>query len=252
MANEERATPYNRPLPQWQPPAPEDPSATRLVEGGALKLNDQDREGLAKWFQASFMNQLSENSWFTRDWLPEFMAPLYYTVNANFDKAIDLIDKNNEQFLKLREEVLVEVAKVRKEIAADVVKARDDMQRQMADWVKTKNKEFTDELAKMRQIVMTKCNSDLNVMRDDLLRVLRRDMKDDIRKINDGLIITRSVESADRIEENAKAIKAAVETTRTDMMTIYNTDLQSMRAEILDVLRQELAQEIIKMREAKT
>ena len=35
------------------------------------------------------------------------------------------------------------------------------------------------------------------------------------------------------------------------MMTAYNTDLKSMHAEILHVLRQELAQEIIKMREAK-
>jgi dGTP triphosphohydrolase len=244
----EHRTSFNTPIPQWQPPAPEDPTASPLVVGGALKLNDHDRAGFS--FRQSFMNQFEEGSWFTRDWIPELFEPLHRTINDNFDKALDLIDKSSEDVLALREEVLIEVVKVRKEIKADIVKVHDDVQQEMKDWVNTKNKEFTDEVAELRRVVMNKCNSDLNVMRDDLLRVLRKDMADEIRKMNAGLVKTRDAETSDRIEETVQAIKTATDTTRSEMMTTYNADVQSIHAEILQTLRQELAQEILKMREA--
>jgi hypothetical protein len=54
-----------------------------------------------------------------------------------------------------------------------------------------------------------------------------------------------------KTSEQARAIQTAVDTTHAEMMTAYNIDLKSMHAEILDVLRRELAQESLKMRGAK-
>ena len=48
--------------------------------------------------------------------------------------------------------------------------------------------------------------------------------------------------------ELAKHVQIIAETTRTEMMTSYNADLKSIHANLLHVLRQELAQEIVKMR----
>jgi hypothetical protein len=236
-----RHTPFNTPMPQWQPPAPQDPTATRLVEGGSLKLNPLDREGLEEWFRQSFKRQVAdENSWFSREWFPQLLVPLYRSLNSNFNETIDLIDKSNEDVLKLREEVLIEVAKASEEMAAEVVKARADMKKEMVDWINVKNKEFTAEVAKMRQRMVDKCNDDLNVMREDLLRVLRMEMLNEICK-----------ESGARDVKSSEHIQSAVDTTHAEMMTAYNADVKSMHAEILDVLRRELAQEIVKMRKAK-
>src|SRR5882724_230341 len=72
---EEKATPYNRPIPQggWvERSAPTDPTASPIATGGSLLLNDRDRAGLNEWFQSSFQNQFKHRtSWFGTDWFPE-------------------------------------------------------------------------------------------------------------------------------------------------------------------------------------
>jgi dGTP triphosphohydrolase len=249
MSEVERATPYNRPMPQWSPPAPQDPTAAPLAEGGSLKLNPYDRAALTAWFGESFLHQLRDDSWFCRDWLPDFMAPIYKTLNANFKELIGRIGKSNEDVLQLREEVLIEVAKARKEMAADIVKARADMRQDQINWIGTKDREFKAEVAKMRRLQIEKCNSDLNIMRDDLLRVLRRDMADEVRKVDANWIKNQNAKASADTKEVVQTIEAAVEIALTEMVTTYNVDIKSMRAEILDTLRKELAQEIIKMAE---
>jgi hypothetical protein len=234
-------------MPQWQAPAPQDPTAAPFVDGGFLRLNPRDVAGLHAWFQESFQNQLRDDSWFTREWFPQLLAPLRKTLNSNFKELTDHINKSREDVLELREEVLTEVAKAHKEMTAAVVQARADMRKEQINWVNIKNKEFMTEVAKMRQSMVTKCNDDLNTMRTDLLKVLRREMADEILKASKDLIRTQNVKAS----EAAQSIQTAVDTTHSEMMTAYNTDLKSMHAEILDVLRRELAQEIIKMRGKK-
>jgi hypothetical protein len=252
MSEQHRHTPFNTPMPQWQPSAPEDPTAIRLVEGGSLKLNDHDRTGLAEWFQQSFRNQFDDNSWFTRNWFPALMEPIYRAFNANFDELTDLISKSAEEIAEFRLEVLTEVTKTNAEMAkghaeiattnkemADEIRAA--MNRDLISWTKTKEREILSRVAEVRQRALAKCNEDLDVMRQDLLAVLRREMMDEVVKANADWIKIRDLELA-------KHIETVVETTRTEMMTRYDADLKSMHANVLHVLRQELAQEIIKMR----
>jgi hypothetical protein len=136
---EERATPYNRPMVLQDGKAssyterstPADPTAAPIATGGSLMLNDRDRSGLNEWFQSSFQNQFKHRtSWFGCDWFPEFFGPMRDRINANFDKAFAAVRKNDEDVVKLRDELRKEIAdveiKLRSEHAAEIIKLKKE------------------------------------------------------------------------------------------------------------------------------
>ncbi|SRR5216683_1474854 len=144
---EERATPYNRPIPQHtiQRSAAQDPTAALLTTGGSLRLNDSDRDGLNEWFKSSFKNQFKYKiSWFCHDWFPEFFAPMRDRINANFNKAFDLIRKHDEEVATLRREMKSEANKIRREIES--------------------------------RPIIELSGENLAIVRDDLLKILRKDL----------------------------------------------------------------------------
>jgi len=100
------------------------------------------------------------------------------TADLNLGKALDSIRKNDEEVIRLRNEMAVEVGKMHKQMAAEVVKIHADVRHEMRDFIAGKNKEFKAEVGEMRKNMVTKCNDDLNVMRDDLLCVLRNEVTD--------------------------------------------------------------------------
>src|SRR5450631_945049 len=147
---QEVATPFNRPRPQWEMKSslPVDPTTALLAEGGTLQMNDRDRAamsdwfqanfdgrfkgGLHKWFQDSFKNQFQyQVSWWTTDWFPKFFAPIRDRINANFDKAFESIREHEEEVVRLRAE-------------------NASLKKEMHDWVNKKDVEFGREVLKLR------------------------------------------------------------------------------------------------------
>jgi hypothetical protein len=59
---------------------------------------------------------------------------------------------------------------------------REDIQRQQTEWISKKNREFALEVDLMTSLMVKRVTADLNVMRDDMLAVLRRDIADEMLK----------------------------------------------------------------------
>jgi hypothetical protein len=125
---EERATPYNRPIPQWETRASTDPTASPIATGGSLLLNANDHAALEKWFHASFKKQFEyKASWFSTDWFPAFFAPMRDRINANFDKAFDTIRELRKVVDDVELKHAAEIKQLRKEFTAQTNKLRKEM-----------------------------------------------------------------------------------------------------------------------------
>jgi hypothetical protein len=221
---EDAATPFNRPIPQWDINKKlVDPTAHRLAEGGSLEMNDRDRTALNAWFHDSFKQQFQHAStWFRADWFPAFFAPIRNRINENFDKAFASIRKHEESFVHLRAQNAI--------LKADVAK-------QQAEWVNNKNREFSGEVQKLRSDVAA-FKKELTVQTQAIVEVMMDQMTDRLKNEFTAEIIKIQNEVADvRRGFEVKTIVA---------------DAARVTEEGFAGLRRELATEIAKSREEMT
>jgi prefoldin subunit 5 len=233
------ATPYNRPRPQWEmtrsAPAPVDPTAGLLAEGGFLTLNDRDRAGLNTWFHNSFQNSVStKGAWFTADWFPQFFAPIRDRINKNFDRAFGALQKNSEEVTKLRSEHAAEVVKLRSEHAKEIAglrKAFDAAELYLngaLELIDKNNKEITG----LR-----------NEMAAEIIK-MHKQMASEVVKIHASV----RHEMRDFISGKNKEFRSELGEMRGKTMSRLSGDLTSMKDDLLALLRGELTGELIKMR----
>jgi hypothetical protein len=188
---DEVATPYNRPAPQFtvarSAPAPVDPTAGLLAEGGFLTLNDRDRAGLLRWFEESHKN---------------ISRPMRDRINKLFDKTFELLRVYDEELVQLR---------------AENTTLRADVAKQQIEWVNSRNREFTsevrklrDEAAEMRRDVQKDCALQTETVVDMMIDRVRRELAGEILKIQNevtevrrGIDVTKIVADAAGITEQS-------------------------------------------------
>jgi hypothetical protein len=190
----EVATPFNRPRPLWEinKSASPDPTAALLAEGGSLAMNDRDRAGLNVWFQNSFKN---------------IFAPVRDRINLNFDKAFLLLHAHEDEVVKLRDENTT--------LRSQNATLRSDMKAEMSQWIETKNKEFTEQIHKIRLEIIEgrneiqKCcalqtETVVDLMADRIRRELASEimkMQNEVTEVRRGVDMTKIIADAARATE---------------------------------------------------
>jgi hypothetical protein len=206
---QEVATPFNRPRPQWEMKSslPVDPTTALLAEGGTLQMNDRDRAamsdwfqanfdgrfkgGLHKWFQDSFKNQFQyQVSWWTTDWFPKFFAPIRDRINANFDKAFESIREHEEEVVRLRAE-------------------NASLKKEMHDWVNKKDVEFGREVLKLRNDIQKDCALQTEVVVDMMADRVRRELASEIMKMQNEVVDLRRGFDVQKIVADAARVTEA-------------------------------------------
>jgi hypothetical protein len=114
---------------------------------------------------------------------------------VEINKALETADKNLSKTLdsirKLRNEMTSDVVRAHTQVADQIVKVHRDVhtvvRQEMRDFVAGQDKKFRAEVVEVHSKMITRLSDDLNIMRDDLLAVLRAELTDELLKMQSAL-----------------------------------------------------------------
>jgi hypothetical protein len=78
-------------------------------------------------------------------------------------------------------------------VARTITKLREDMRKEMAAWIRAKDREFAAEVSVMRAAMIRQASDDLSAMRADLLKILRKDIATEIVKMKKSFHVKSNV-----------------------------------------------------------
>ncbi|SRR6266436_8862234 len=194
-------------------------------------------------------SQKLQNDWFAASF-ENHIRPHVEAITNNFK----LLSKEIVKRIKTHNRLVEDLQKERNAsvdahnaLVKHVKGIRDELGKDLDCWVQRKDKQFTAELAELRERTISRTGDDLNIMFGDVKKLLHLEFAEKVVKAREELREEFRKETADLIK--TKEDLSSEVTALREKVSCLNDDLNATIADATNIMRGELAEEFIKARD---